>query len=211
MDRSMRFSLRFALIATFILAVLVAIIAPALRPQPRYEALFGGNSTSWFKAEVRSSSLFRGPGIPTVLIGEATSKYVPDLDGWKLPFVVILDSSRYKKIDFQSTLSNEALDMSVTDKIQIGDTSITLIYSLSPNDDDSEITERMVIDGKDIDLTKGRLIELINQDGSYSLRQSIPRILDRTILPNQPASTRENMMPIIEWWQQVQQDAGDNK
>ena len=202
----MRFSLLSALIATFVLAVVIAFISPALRPQPYYEARFGGGSTSWVKAEVRSSSLFRGNDIPTILIGEAKSKYISDLDGFRLPFAIILHDSNNEFIDFQSTLNNNSLNLSVTDKIQFRNLEINNVYSLTPNDGVSQITETMELDGVNIDLAKGRVVELTNKNNSYTFRQINPTKLDRTLFPNQPASTREQMSPIIDWWRQVRQD-----
>ena len=192
--------------ATFALAVAIAIISPVLRPQPYYEARFGGATSSWFKAEVSSSSLFLGDDIPVILIGESKSRYVPDLDGFRLPFAIVFHDSKGRFVDFRSTVNSNSLHLSVTDKIRFAHLEITSVYSLSPNDGLSEITESMELDGVNVDLSKGRVVELTMQNNSYVVRQIIPDKLDRTLYPNQPASTREQMAPIIEWWQQILRD-----
>ena len=96
--------------------------------------------------------------IPTILIGEAKSKYISDLDGFRLPFAIILHDSNNEFIDFQSTLNNNSLNLSVVDKMQFVSLDIIKVYSLTPNDAVSQITETMELDGVNIDLAKGRVV-----------------------------------------------------
>ena len=207
----MTFSLRTTLLAIAVLAAVSAVVAPSFRPQPVFQ-LSGRKSTvnSRF-ASATSSRIFFGPNIPTLIFGDAQSKFVPYLAENQLPFAICIIGEDFSNLKIESAGadfdSEDNVFLSTT--IDNGNHSLEVVYKVIVKDENREplVSEQLELNGATQDLSKGRLFELNLSTSNCGLRQINLDSIDRSIIPKDflgANSDPEAWRAILDWWRSIE-------
>ena len=189
-----------------LIAVAAALATPLLRSPKLYSTRqeFAGSSSSWMYGTVHSCTVARGPGIPTMVFGNAGSEF-SSLGMDQLPFALILtneisapveivSNTEFRDDVFTGPVSTTTLSNSTNR------TSVTFSLFRDSLTDPPAVDEALRIDGKLYDLTNGRLFLI---DGRLNVQQENLLKIDRSILPRYLEGECEKFVEFLDWWKSV--------
>ena len=189
--------------ALAVLAVASMLIAPYFAPKKFYttDGATGGMS-AWMYGTAHSSTTVRGNGIPTIILGNAGSKY-SSLGMEQLPYAFVLLHEDDDLFDIQSSVEfpDDKGPKSTTTIIGNG-RKLVIEYKLHAEStgDTPEIIERLTIDGNRHDLSNGRLFTI---DRMMNIVQEPLEKIDRSVFPSYAEGNHEQFSNFLQWWDSI--------
>ncbi len=205
-----RFSLISLLGVVAILAVMTAFGWPIVRSSfIEYSVTDSTSNGGWEFATAQSAEALRASGEPTFIYNMAYSKAISYLDGTKLPYLIVVHHDDGADFTFDSQFATDGLnvdgfDVFVSTRFSFGNQKFNVKYSLKnvAADENAErrIIESLTINGDQIDLTNGRLIQTTIGSDGYTLHQSLASDLSLNIFRTRYRDDRDRVLPVLEWW-----------
>ncbi len=186
------------------IAMFCAFVLPHFLPTRKYALTDAtGGMAGWQYGTVLSCKVFRGDGIPTILLGNAHSDYVEAIGNGNLPFALVLENEDGLQSEIGTDTYFEG-DDGPTSKtiIRNQNAKIVVRYKLRAGAarDPVVVLECFSINGISYDLKQGRLFRITAR--SLVVQVELESI-SRTIIPRYSEGDAKVFALFLDWWRTV--------
>ena len=175
---------------------------PDFYSQQSFSSRTTGMHTPANNAFVGAAHMYRGPSLPTLVVGEGSTS-LPKYDApAPPPYIVALIGSQPEYVSFDSDVSrNETREFFADTSVRFNDVDATIRHTMKRESETSFSARMLTIDGHEYDLDDGCLFTVEVQDGGSSIRQWPHPRFGFDLLPTQHVHDYDSARPLLDWWE----------